>query len=226
MSGWGKPGQPGWGGQGQQTGQQGWGQQGQQTGQQGWGGQQTGQQGWGGQQTGQQGWGQQQTGQQSWGQQGQQQGWGQQGQQQNFASLFDPNVGYIIASFVDNDRDKVLDVSQGSDQTRNQLILYSKSGHNNQKFKFRAVGNGKYQILSMAGGSLQVPNASNALGIQLVAGQDTKAPNQPQPHELFEVLPSKFGNGVYTIRTSYGKVLDLCEGKTSKGTPIIQYNAN
>ena len=277
MSGWGKPVQQGWGGQGQQqTGQQGWGQQGQQTGQQGWGqqgqqtGQQTGQQGWGGQgqqtsgwgqqgqkpgwggqgqQTGQQGWGTgQQTGQQGWGgqqtgQQTGQQGWGQQGQQtgqqgwggqqtgqQNqgwgtgqqtgqTTSIFDPNRDYIIATFLDDDKDKVLDVSQGTDQSRNQLILYHKNGNKNQRFRFVPLGNGKYRITNGAGGVLLVPLGNNP-NPQLIAGQSNNS------SDLFEIEPSKFGVGTFVIKTYCGKSLDVCEQKTSKGTPILQYPAN
>jgi len=270
MSGWGKPGQPGqqgWGQQGQQ--QQGWGQQGQQ--QQGWGQQgqqgqqgqwgkpavnvpgqqqqgwgqqgaqqgqwgqqgQQGQQGWGQQgqqgqwgqqgQQGQQGWGQQ--GQQGWGQQGQNQGFGQQGQNQGFgqqtnqASLFNPNQDYSIFTALDDD--KVADVSQGNDNTRFKLILWHKSGDKNQRFRFRAVGNGKYQILSNAGGALQVPNGAGSNGIQLLSGQNSNSPS-----EFFEIYPAQGHSGGYFIKTFCGKMLDLCEGKESKGTPIIQWDYN
>lgn len=189
MSGWGNQGQGGHGGQqgwGGQGGQQGWGQQGQN---QGWGQQgQQGQQnqGWGqqGQQGQQGGWGQQgQQGQQGgWGQQHQQGGWGQQGQggQQNqgwgnqnqpgfIDSLFDQNRNYAISTVLDND--KVIDVSQGNNETKNKLILWHKSGDNNQKFKFKAYGGGRYQILPLSGGALQVTNNSSVNGEQLQAGQ-------------------------------------------------------
>lgn len=184
MSGWGNQGNQGWG----KPTNQGWGGQGQGQGQQGWGNQ--GQQGWGqqGHQQGGQGWGQQgQQGQQGWGQQGQNQGWGQQGQQnqgwgqnqnQGFSgqttSLFNANQDYVLVTALDND--KVADVSQGNDNTRFKLILWSKSGDKNQRFRIRAAGNGKYQILSNAGGALQVPNGSGANGVQLLAGQQANSP--------------------------------------------------
>ena len=165
--GWGQQGgQQGWGGQ--QGGQQGWNQQGGQQGQQGWNqGQQGGQQGWNqGQQGGQQGWNQQgQQGQQSWGQQGQQ-GWGG---NQGASSLFAPGLDYIITSALDNS--KALDVSLGTDKSKYHLLLWSRHGNNNQRFKIREVGGGKYQILSNLGGTVEVPNGSTANGIQIYISQ-------------------------------------------------------
>lgn len=225
QQGWGQQGvsgqgQQGWGQQGT-TGQQGWGQQGT-TGQQGWGQQgTTGQQGWGQQgTTGQQGWGQQGTGQQSWGT-GQgtgQQGWGNQGIVQPVGGLINPNQTYVIESALDND--KILDISQGNDNTKYKLILWTRNNGNNQKFRFREVG-GKYQIVSLLGACVEVPNSSGANGVQLLAGQVNNTPN-----EYFEIVPSNNHKGAFHFRSFCGKFLDVCEGKDSKGTPIIQWDFN
>ena len=234
----GKPPGQGWGGQG---GQQGWG--GQQGGQQGLGGQQGGQQGWGGQQGGQQGWGGQQGGQQGWGghqggHHGAQQGWGgQKGGQQGFggnqgfnqpqqgfsqststSNLFNPNQDYIIQSALSDNR--VLDISQGNDSSKNTLIIWSPNGDKNQRFRFREVG-GKYQIVNGTGAVLTVPNGNTSNGTQLVGAQANNGPNQS-----FEIYPAQNVNGGYIIKTFSGKVLDICEGKTSTGTPVIQYDYN
>lgn len=163
MSGWGNQGQQGWGQQGQGgwgqqgQGQGGWGNQGQGQGQGGWGNQGQGQGGWGQQAQGQGGWGQQ--GQQQQGQQGQGQGsWGQQGQQQGQQpinlpqNLFNPNQDYIIVTAIDPS--KALDVSQGNDSSKNKIILWQKHGSKNQRYKFKAVGNGRYQIYSGLGGTV------------------------------------------------------------------------
>lgn len=167
MSGWGQQGQGGWGQQGHQGhhGQQqgGWGQQGQQ-GQGGWG--QQGQQGQGG-------WGQQgQQGQQgSWGQQGQQQGnWGQQVQ----GGAFNPNQDYLILTALDPN--KALDVSQGNNSSKFKMLIWTKHGQKNQRFRFRQVGNGTYQILSLLGGTVEVPNGSTG-NAQILVSQPNNTQN-------------------------------------------------
>lgn len=176
-----QPGQQGWGQQQQQ--QPGWGQQGQKPPQQqGWGQQGTQQQGW--QQGGQQqpGWGQQGTQQQGWQQGGQQQGWQQGTQQQNQGfsqgtggGMFDQNRDYFIMTAVDDDMH--LDVSQANDSTKFKLIIWKKNGDKNQRFRFREVGGGKYQIFSGIGATVEVPNNSAANGTQILAGQPNNATN-------------------------------------------------
>jgi hypothetical protein len=102
------------------------------------------------------GWGQQ--GAQQWGQQapqwGQQQGWGQQGQGFNQGqNLFNPNSTYMIVTALD--QNKVLDVSQNQDNnSKLKMIIYDKKGSPNQKYRFQSVGNGKYRIISLVGGTV------------------------------------------------------------------------
>ena len=249
QQGWGQqPSNQGWG---QQPQQQGWGQQG---GQQGWGGQganqgwggQGGQQGWA-QNKGNQGWGQQganqgwsgnQGGQQGWGNQGAQQGWsGNQGGQQGWGQnkgfggqhgfslntatngLFNTHQDYVIATALSTD--KVVDISLGENATRNQVFIYPLNGGKNQRFRFQPVGNGNYQIISGIGAALTVPNNSNANGTQLVGAPISNSPNQ-----IFSIFPAQNVQGGFNIKTFNGKVLDVCEGKTAKGTPIIQWDYN
>lgn len=68
-------------------------------------------------------------------------------------------------------------MSQGNNETKNKLILWNRSGDNNQKFRFKSYGGGRYQILSNAGGALQVPNNSSGNGEQLQAGQASGSPS-------------------------------------------------
>ena len=222
----------GWGNnQGKPQQGQGWGNQPQQG--QGWGNQPQQGQGWGNQQQ-QQGWGNQpqkpNQGQQGWGNQPNQgfqqnQGFGQQhqgtfGTTSNTSSgLFNPNQDYQIVTALDNDR--VLDISQANNASKFQVILWSKNGDKNQRFRFREVGGGKYMIVSGTGAVLEVPNNSSANGTQLLGGQANNASN-----EYFEIFPSQNVKGGYIIKTFNGKAVDVCEGKDAKGTPIIQWDYN
>lgn len=166
--GWGQVGQQGF----SQPGQQGWANQGHHQYSQGW---PTQGQGWG--QPKQQGWGMK--GQQTLVQQGQQ-NWGQkqsfQAQNKSFdqpTSFFDPNQDYILVTALD--LSMVADVSQANNKTKSKLIIWDKSGDKNQRFRIVAVGNGKYQIFSNAGGIIQVPKASMSNGTQLIAGSNSNS---------------------------------------------------
>jgi hypothetical protein len=153
MSGWGNQGNQG---HHHQKGNQGWGNQPNQP-NQGWGNQPN--QGWGNQPNQpNQGWGNQPN-----------QGWSN----QPATSLFNAGQEYLIITALDTG--KVADVSQGND--RNKLILWTKSKDKNQRYRFNAIGNGKYQILSSVGGTLQIPNASGANGVQAMAGPQCNSPS-------------------------------------------------
>lgn len=76
-------------------------------------------------------------------------------------------------------------------------------------------------IVSGTGAVLEVPNNSSANGTQLLGGQANNASN-----EYFEIFPSQNVKGGYIIKTFNGKAVDVCEGKDSKGTPIIQWDYN
>jgi hypothetical protein len=112
----------------------------------------------------QQGWGNQPPQQQGWGNQPppQQQGWGG-NQGFNQPSLFNANQDYVIVSGIN--KNKALDVSQGSD--KGKCLIWSKHGKQNQRYRIRPVGNGRYQIQSNAGGVLQVVGGSAANGVRL-----------------------------------------------------------
>jgi hypothetical protein len=152
MSGWGHGQQKGWGNQPNQ----------------GWGQPNKPNQGWGNQPN--QGWGNQPNqGGNQWGNQPNQGGqWGN----QPSTSIFNPGQDYLMISGIDNGM--VADVSQGND--RNKLILWKKSKDKNQRYRFNAVGNGKYQILSQVGGAIQIPNGSGANGVQALSGPQCNSP--------------------------------------------------
>ena len=52
------------------------------------------------------------------------------------------------------DQNKALDVSQANGSSKFKMIIYDKKGSQNQKFRFQQVGNGKYQIFSLVGGTV------------------------------------------------------------------------
>jgi hypothetical protein len=182
----------------------------------GWGGppgkhHNQGNQGWGNQPN-QPGWGNQPNQPGQW---GNPPGFGSGGGQQS--SLFNPNQDYLLITGLN--KGMVADVSQGND--RNRLILWSKSGDKNQRFRIRAVGNGKYQIVSCMGGALQIPNGSGANGVQIINSQQMNSPG-----EMWDIYPAQGHNGGYYIKSFCGKMLDVNQGKDSKGQSIIQYDYN
>jgi len=44
--------------------------------------------------------------------------------------------------------------------------------------------------------------------------------------ELWELVEAKKKDGGYYIKTFCGKCLDVCEHKTTNGTPVFQYDYN
>lgn len=74
------------------------------------------------------------------------------------------------------DQNKALDVSQSNNSSKFDLILWDKKGSNNQKFRFQQVAGGRYQIISVAGGTVEVPNGSTA-NLQIKAGQQNNVEN-------------------------------------------------
>jgi hypothetical protein len=136
----------------------------------------------------------------------QQPGWGNQpGYNQNQGyqpqALFNPNQDYIILSALN--KGKALDVSQGQ-KDRNKILLWSKHGNQNQRYKIKLSNNGRYQIYSNAGGVLQVPGGTPANGTQLAAGQQMNSPG-----EFFDIAAAPGQAGAYYIKTFCGKAIDI-----------------
>jgi hypothetical protein len=82
----------------------------------------------------------------------------------------------MIFTALDAD-DYCLDVSQGNDSTKSKMLLWKKNGDKNQRFRFKPVANGKYQIISGLGSTVEVPNSSTANGMQILAGQPNNEQN-------------------------------------------------
>jgi hypothetical protein len=61
--------------------------------------------------------------------------------------LLDPNRVYHIRTALHQDR--VLDISQGGKTTKGQIVIWSRNGGANQKFRV-VPGNGGYQIVNAA----------------------------------------------------------------------------
>ena len=170
------------------------------------------------QQGNQQGWGQQGSqGQQGWGQQGGQQGWGG-NQSLGFGSsnLFNPNQDYVISTALD--KTKVLDVSQNNDNSKYTLSIWTRHGNTNQRFRFREVAGGRYQIISGLGGTVEVPNGSTADCVQIFISQPNNVEN-----EFWQIVPASNAPGAYYIKSFCGKALDVEAAKTADGTRVLQY---
>jgi hypothetical protein len=112
-----------------------------------------------------------------------------------------------------------LDVSQDP-QTKNKMLLWSKHQQKNQLFRIKEQ-DGKYLILSSSGATLEVPNNSTAKGVQMYVNQPNNTPN-----EYWHIIPAKGEKDGFFIKSFCGKCLDVCESKTSNGTPVIQWDYN
>lgn len=74
------------------------------------------------------------------------------------------------------DQNKALDVSQSNNSSKFDLILWDKKGSNNQKFRIQPVAGGRYQIISLVGGTVEVPNGSTG-NIQIKTSQQNNVEN-------------------------------------------------
>lgn len=64
----------------------------------------------------------------------------------------DPNAEYCFMSALD--QNKCIDITVNADPSQCKPILYDAWGSKNQKFRFKSLGNGKYNIISLLGYSL------------------------------------------------------------------------
>jgi hypothetical protein len=87
---------------------------------------------------------------------------------------FNPNQDYMILTALDPN--KALDVSLGNDSSKFKMLIWTKHGQKNQRFRFRQVGGGTYQILSLLGGTVEVPNGSTG-NAQILVSQPNNTQN-------------------------------------------------
>lgn len=112
------------------------------------------------------------------------------------------------------DQGKALDVSQ-TDPERG-LILWDKGNKcNNQLYKLIPHLNGKYNIISVAGGAVQAKDGSESV----CCGKQNNS-----LYEQWTIKPTG-QNGSYSIMSCLNKMLDVCGANTANGTKVIQYNA-
>lgn len=123
--------------------------------------------------------------------------------------------------------DKYMDIYNGEAKNGANVQLWELNRQDNQKFRFRKadsnsgkqfIQDGTYQIESAVGSGyvLDVTGASkdNGANIELWKGDQT-----------FTV--KYLGNGIYSfIADCSGKYIDVCNGGTSNGTNILQFEGN
>lgn len=114
----------------------------------------------------------------------------------------------------------VLEVSQNA-ASLNRIVLWKKNGNPLQKFKLRESNNRYFISNATAGVMIEVPNKSQAKGVNIFAGSQGN-----EIEKQWDFVESKNKDGSFYIKSFCGKCLDVCEQKTSNGTPIIQYNYN
>lgn len=126
---------------------------------------------------------------------------------------------YTIVSALD--KNKVLDVANGSVANHANIQLYSRNGSEAQKFRITYLGNGYYKIASVKSGKvLDVQNAANCDGANIQQYQWTNNPAQ-----LWKIQDA--GNGYYYFVSGLGtRVLDISGAKSSDGTNIQIYTKN
>jgi hypothetical protein len=83
-------------------------------------------------------------------------------------------------------------------------VLWELWGSKNQKFKFKPLQNGNFQIWSSLGYILQIPKGSTEKCVQPVA-----APLQNFTHEEWKLIPADGYKNGFIIQTFCGKVLDV-----------------
>lgn len=129
--------------------------------------------------------------------------------------LFNAHQDYIITSAVNHSM--ALDVSQGH-QNKHKMILWNKHGNQNQRWKIKEM-NGKFILMSGAGGVLEVPQGSQNNGTHISVGMANN-----QVNEYWDIIPVQGHKHKFYIRSFCGKALDVSEGSTQPNTHIIQWD--
>lgn len=100
------------------------------------------------------------------------------------------------------------------------LVLDSFKGGNNQKFAIYG-NNGKYAFVNTeTNAAIYVSNDANKDGAPLAVDSNQ---HQSSFFEIFKINKGQYAGKAFYIKTFSGKGLDIFEGRTTPGTPIIQW---
>eukprot|EP00178_Gracilaria_changii_P008649 TRINITY_DN26057_c0_g2_i1.p1 TRINITY_DN26057_c0_g2~~TRINITY_DN26057_c0_g2_i1.p1 ORF type:complete len:184 (+),score=33.80 TRINITY_DN26057_c0_g2_i1:19-570(+) len=111
--------------------------------------------------------------------------------------------------------DIVLDI-----KGENVVIQDRDEGNAKQLFRFRLV-NGKYQIFSSTGLTVEVPGRSKKEGEAIIASDNNNTSN-----EFWEIEMVEGSEDTFYIKSFCGKALDLQDGMGIAGNNVIQNDFN
>lgn len=125
---------------------------------------------------------------------------------------------YVLRTALD--KNKVLDVSNGSTQNGGNIQIYAWNDTSSQKYSVKAVKDGYYKIeAEISGKVLDIANGSRSAGANVWQYEWNGSDAQ-----LWRFIDA--GNGSYYLQSKLGTVLDVASGSTASGTNVQAYTLN